>query len=56
MWKTHFTVVNKGLVLHRGCGNPCANLRPTVEKRPDTKVFHISTGSKIGRVVEMWKT
>jgi hypothetical protein len=56
MWKSHFTVVLKDFVFHRGCGKGCGNLEPSVENLFLTKVFHISTGQYRGVPVEMWKT
>jgi hypothetical protein len=56
MWKSHFIVVTKGIVFHRGCGKRCGKLWRTVEKVDFTKVFHISTGSIVAMPVEMWKT
>ena len=56
MWKSHFIVVSKGIVFHRGCGNRCGKLCPSVEKVILAKVFHISTAPIIAMPVEMWKT
>jgi hypothetical protein len=56
MWKTHLTVVIKEFVFHSPCGKRCGNLRLSVEKKLQQKVFQISTGAIITSPVEMWKT
>jgi len=56
MWKSDLIVVSRRVVFHNGCGKYCGNLSLRVEKEPEEKVFHISTGTLNNRPVEMWKT
>jgi hypothetical protein len=56
MWKTDLSVVTIRIVFHRGCGKYCGKLYLCVEKEPEEKVFHISTGYLSSVPVEMWKT
>jgi hypothetical protein len=56
MWKTHFILLSKGVVFHRGCGKRCGKLSSPVDKNVPTPVFEFSTGSNVAMPVEMWKT
>lgn len=56
MWKSHFTVESKGIVLHRGCGNRCGNLYAPVEINTCCGVFLNFHRHFLLLPVEMWKT
>jgi hypothetical protein len=56
MWKSDLNILSIGIVFHNPCGKHCGNLCLCVEKKPEAKVFHISTGYYLEYPVEMWKT
>jgi hypothetical protein len=56
MWKSHFNVDAKGIIIHSPCANRCGNLQKIVENLSSYQVFHFSTEGNLLYPVEMWKT